>query len=175
MAHRGQVIDDGTLRLELTATAADTDGRLHEMRARYAPGSPMPPAHLHPAQQERFTVTAGRLRFDIDGATHWVGVGEEIIVPPGAVHQVSNPHEEPAEVIWQTTPALRTGEFLEAVSAARAEGGLLRLLAVVADHDDVYRLAVRPRWLTGALVRVVGGLAARRSRPSPPPARAARG
>jgi mannose-6-phosphate isomerase-like protein (cupin superfamily) len=163
-ARAGQVVEDGTLRLEYTATAAETGGALHEMRARYAPGSAYPPAHLHPAQEERFVVEQGRLLFDVDGRERSVVVGEEIVIPRGAVHRVRNDGTEPAVAIWQTRPALRTGEFLARATEARTTGDLLELAAVVEAHADVYRLAVRPRRLSAGAVRVLAAVARLRAR-----------
>jgi mannose-6-phosphate isomerase-like protein (cupin superfamily) len=144
MACSHTVLDSGTVRLEFTTTAADSDGALHEMRATYAPGSPMPPAHLHPAQTERFELHEGSLTFLIDGVETVVAAGEVVEVPPGAVHQVHNPGTVPAVVTWQTRPALRSGEFLLAIHAARESGDVARLLAVVEEYDDVFRLAPQP-------------------------------
>jgi quercetin dioxygenase-like cupin family protein len=143
MAHAGQVFDDGAVRLEVLVTGADSDGALHEMRATYRAGCPFPPAHLHPAQDERFEVLEGRLLFLVDGTEHVVGAGETIAILRGRVHQARNPFDEPAVALWQTRPALRSSEFFEAVAAAR-EQGLEQLLAVVAEYADVFELAVQP-------------------------------
>jgi mannose-6-phosphate isomerase-like protein (cupin superfamily) len=156
--HRGQVIEDDTLRLEFTVTAAETAGQLHEMWARYAPESPYPPAHHHPGQRERFIIEEGQLLFDVDGDERLVGPGEEIVIPAGAVHRVRNPGADPAVAVWQTRPALRTGEFLLEVTAAMREGGVLRLAAVVDEYGDVYRLATRPRRVSSGAVRTLAGL-----------------
>ena len=138
------VLDSGTVRLEFLITAADSDGALHQMRATYAPGSPKPPAHLHPAQDERFEVHEGALEFLVDGVVQRVAAGQALDVPRGAVHQVHNPGDVPAVVAWSTRPALRTGEFLCAVHEARESGDLTRLLAVVEEHADVFVLAPQP-------------------------------
>jgi mannose-6-phosphate isomerase-like protein (cupin superfamily) len=143
-AVRGTVIDSGTVRMEFTTTAADSDGALHEMRVTYVPHSPLPPAHLHPAQTERFEVHSGELSFLIDGVQTLVTAGEVVEVPPGAVHQVENPGDVPAVATWQTRPALRSGEFHCAIAAARDSGELSRLLAVVQEYSDVFALAPQP-------------------------------
>jgi mannose-6-phosphate isomerase-like protein (cupin superfamily) len=61
------------------------------MRATYIPDSPLPPAHLHPNQDEHFEVLEGTLRFLIDDTEHIVPAGQAIDVPRGSVHQVHNP------------------------------------------------------------------------------------
>jgi quercetin dioxygenase-like cupin family protein len=138
------VLDSGAVRMEFTTTAAESDGALHEMRVTYAPGSPQPPAHLHPSQAERFEVHEGSLAFLVDGAPRTVCAGETIDVPPGAVHQVQNTGEVLAVATWQTRPALRTGEFHCAVAAARESGDVQALLAVVQEYDDVFVMAAQP-------------------------------
>ncbi|TAL25766.1 MAG: cupin domain-containing protein [Frankiales bacterium] len=134
------VLDSGTVRLEFTTTTPE----LHEMRATYAPWSPLPPAHLHPAQTERFAVHEGELLFLVDGVESTVGAGEVIEVPPGAVHQVCNPGDVPAVATWQTRPALRSAEFHCAIAAARESGDLAQLLGVVEEYSDVFVLAPQP-------------------------------
>ena len=138
--HTATVLNSGTVRLEFTTSTED----LHEMRATYAPHSPLPPAHLHPAQTERFTVHEGELHFLVDGVETAVTAGETIEVPPGAVHQVQNPGEVPAVATWQTRPALRTGEFHCAIAAARDSGDVAQLLAVVQEYSDVFVMAPPP-------------------------------
>ena len=43
------------------------------------------PSHYHPAQEERFEVLAGRVRFDVDGRRIEGGPGMRVIAPAGAV------------------------------------------------------------------------------------------
>ena len=143
-AVRGTVIESGTVRMEFTTTAAESDGALHEMRVTYAPHSPRPPAHLHPSQAERFAVHSGELSFLVDGVATTVRAGEAIDVPPGAVHQVENAGDVPAEATWQTRPALRSGEFHCAIHAARESGDTTALLRAVEEYSDVFRLAPQP-------------------------------
>ena len=141
---RGTVIDDGAVRLEFLRTHADTDGAHHEMRATYRPGSPFPPAHLHPRQDECFEVREGALLFVIDGAHQRVAAGETIDVPRGSVHQARNDGDVPAVAIWRTSPARRTAEFFLAAAAARQRDDLEALLAVLEEFRDVFVLAEQP-------------------------------
>jgi mannose-6-phosphate isomerase-like protein (cupin superfamily) len=141
---KGDVYDDGKVKLEVLTTAAESDGELHEMRATYAAGSPLPPAHLHPAQDERFEVLEGALTFVLDGQERVVAAGEGVDVPRGTVHQVRNAGEVPAVTIWQTRPALRTGEFHAALHAASAAEDWDGLLATLRDHGDVFRMVPDP-------------------------------
>lgn len=159
MVRRGVVLDDGRLRVEYLQTTAETDGALHEMRARYAARSPWPPAHHHPAQDERFQVEQGRLHFRVDGRQHLVEAGGELIIPRGAVHQVRNAGEVAAVAVWQTRPALRTGEFLQAIHAARTGGNLLDVAATVRAFGDVFCLDVAPRPAVDAAIAALAAAA----------------
>lgn len=140
MTTQQTVLDSGGVRMEFTTTTPE----LHEMRVTYRPGSPLPPAHLHPAQSERFDVHEGALVFVVDGVEHTVRAGGSIDLPPGAVHQAHNPGEVPAVATWQTRPALRTADFHCAIAEARDSGDLGRLLAVVEEYSDVFVLAPQP-------------------------------
>jgi mannose-6-phosphate isomerase-like protein (cupin superfamily) len=135
------VLDDGNLRLEFTITGEDSQGQLHEMRATYRPGSPLPPAHLHPQQSEHFSVLEGEMWCLVDGVESTVRAGESIDIPAGSVHQMRNPGAVSAVVTWQTRPALRTAEFHERIAEARRAGDLSAVLAVVDEFADVFVMA----------------------------------
>ncbi|WP_158544813.1 cupin domain-containing protein [Blastococcus sp. TF02-09] len=135
------VLDDGNLRLEFTITGEDSQGRLHEMRATYRPGSTLPIAHLHPNQTEHFTVEKGQMWCRVDGVETVLRAGDTLDVPAGSVHQMRNPGVEDAVVTWQTRPALRTGEFHRRLADARRTGDIAAVLEVVAEYADVFVVA----------------------------------
>ena len=140
MVHAGQLVRTVTSTLEYLATRHETAGARHEMRVTYDPGAPAPPAHLHPHQTEQFTVEEGELLFLVAGEERHVSAGATITVPAGTIHTVSNPDKERRAVArWVTRPALRTGEFFEELAAAGDDTP--RLLAVLAEHSDEFRLA----------------------------------
>ena len=72
------------------------------MEGRYAPGGRPPPAHYHPAQEEHFEVLEGALRVRLDGEERDLRQGETVDIPRGMKHQMWNPNDEPARVLWQT-------------------------------------------------------------------------
>jgi mannose-6-phosphate isomerase-like protein (cupin superfamily) len=130
--------------------------------ATYGPGGKPPPKHHHPSQDEHFTVASGRLSFRVGSDERVLGAGEEIDVPAKAVHQVWNPHGEPATVTWVTSPAGRTEAWFRAVDTLnrrQAKGkspGLLDFAPLLSDYRDTFRLAVGPDALVAPLIFGLG-------------------
>lgn len=144
-----------TTRVWYLQTAADTGGELHEQRIEYLPGSPFPPFHFHPSQDEHFEIESGEMIFVVAGVESRVGPGESIDIPRGTHHKARNASEtEPAVARWETRPALRTGEFFTCM--AKLEGqGTIPLAAAVHSYRDVYRMP----GLQGLAVPVIARLA----------------
>jgi mannose-6-phosphate isomerase-like protein (cupin superfamily) len=93
------------------ATAASTGGAYVEVEQTYRPRSPRPPLHLHPNQDEHFTVLRGRLRAVVDGVQSELHSGDELVVPRGVPHRMWADAEEPTVTLWRTSPALRTDQL----------------------------------------------------------------
>jgi len=138
----GVVIEGEKLRMEFVVTSAESDGELHQMRVTYAPHSDLPPSHIHPAQDETFEILDGAVEFILDGVPSVHAAAATVEVPAGTVHQLHNISDEPATVLWSTRPALRTGEFFLALH--EAAGDIERVVAVIAEYDDVFCLADHP-------------------------------
>src|SRR3954469_12903965 len=140
MAHAGQELQapDGYV-LRLVATAAETGGELLEMEARYSGEGALPPEHLHPSQDERFTVLEGTVRVIAAGEERRYGAGESFGVAAGTPHQMTA--VEPARVRWEVRPALRTAEFFERLYAGPAPGqdGAAFGAALLEDFADEIR------------------------------------
>jgi mannose-6-phosphate isomerase-like protein (cupin superfamily) len=135
----------------------------------YGPGGSPPPPHRHPAQDERFTVLEGEVTARLAGEQRVAGAGEVLEVPRGLAHQFWNAGAVPARLRWETRPAGRTLEWFRALDAAtRAAGGgrpSPRVLAgLLAEYDDVFRLAVPGEPVVRALLRVVATVAGHRGR-----------
>jgi hypothetical protein len=101
------------------------------------------------------------MKFNIDGDEQVVRAGEEIEVGVGVVHQVWNPHAEPATVAWETIPAGRTESWFRALDALnrRAGGktpGPLDFAPVVSAYRDTFRLAVGPDIVVGPALAALG-------------------
>jgi mannose-6-phosphate isomerase-like protein (cupin superfamily) len=143
-----------TLKITPTESVAirRSSPELLEVEATYAPAGEAPPKHLHPAQDERFEVLAGRLQVRVDGEERELGEGDVIEIPRGAVHQMWNPGNEPARALWQTRPAGRTEQWFTAIDALHREGrvrsngmpGPLAFAVLLTEYRDVFRLAAGP-------------------------------
>jgi quercetin dioxygenase-like cupin family protein len=107
--------------IEFIATAEDSDGQHVRFRWRSAPGSVIP-EHVHPRQEERFTILAGEARFTLDGQEHLARAGETVVIPAGAPHSVGNPGPAEIDGIVERRPALLAKELHEAFAGLVADG-----------------------------------------------------
>jgi quercetin dioxygenase-like cupin family protein len=128
MAFSGQVLDNPTSgeRFIFQQTTGDTDGRLLAFDLVLAPDGQVPGGHVHPAQEERFQVLAGAVRFRKGRRSVLATPGDELIVPPGTYHRFANPGDEPAVVRVQVQPALAMERLYETVVALARDGRTLR-------------------------------------------------
>jgi len=108
--------------IEYTVTGADSDGELVRFNWRSVPGGVVT-EHVHPRQQESFTILAGEARFTVDGVPCTVGAGETIVVQAGVRHSEGNPGPGEIEGVVELRPALRTKELHEAFAGLVADGG----------------------------------------------------
>jgi quercetin dioxygenase-like cupin family protein len=107
--------------IQYTAIVGDSDGQVVRFTWRSMPGGVIP-EHIHPRQQEQFTILAGQARFTLNGQEHLAGAGETIVVPAGVPHSVANPGPAEIDGIVQRRPALQAKEFHEAVAGLAADG-----------------------------------------------------
>jgi quercetin dioxygenase-like cupin family protein len=132
--------------------AHDTGGALLQADLFALPnGSPAAP-HLHPSQEERFEVVAGRLKVSIDGVERIIGPGDVAVVPPGIAHTWWNIGDDEAQVLVDLRPALRSEMFFETLFGLAADGkvarnglpGPLQLASSATEFSDEVRLARPP-------------------------------
>jgi mannose-6-phosphate isomerase-like protein (cupin superfamily) len=130
-----------TARVWHLRTGATSGGEVHEQRVEYVGGSPFPPEHYHPAQDEHFEVERGVMLFVIDGDERVVPAGATIDIPRGTPHRARNASRtEPALVRWETRPALRTTEFFTTAARLGDGGGVLDQALLAHEFRDVFRL-----------------------------------
>jgi quercetin dioxygenase-like cupin family protein len=69
-------------------TGADTQGRLLVIDMEVAPGggAKAAPVHIHPHEEERFTITQGTMKVLLNGRESIHGVGDKIVIPAGDPH-----------------------------------------------------------------------------------------
>jgi mannose-6-phosphate isomerase-like protein (cupin superfamily) len=150
----GATFETATSRVWFLQTAETTGGAVHEQRVEYLPGSPFPPAHLHPAQDEHFEVESGRMLFVVDGVEHEVLAGSSIDIPRGTPHRARNASDErPAVVRWETRPALRTTAFFATVGRLGDRMGTLDAALLADGFRDVFRPTGATRFLVPVVAR----------------------
>jgi quercetin dioxygenase-like cupin family protein len=118
----GQVIDNPISgeRIVIRQSGAETDGRLLAFDLFLPPGAHVPATHAHPVQEERFTVVAGQMRFQIGRRCTLVGPGQTLVVEPGTAHWFGNVGPDTAVAHVEIRPALRMEELLERSGAIGA-------------------------------------------------------
>jgi quercetin dioxygenase-like cupin family protein len=104
-----------------TAIGEDNDGQLVRFNWRSVPSGVIP-EHIHPRQEERFTILAGQAHFTLNGEKHVAGPGQTIVVPAGVPHSVANPGPAQIDGIVKRRPALQAKEFHEAVAGLAGDG-----------------------------------------------------
>jgi quercetin dioxygenase-like cupin family protein len=104
-----------------TAIAEDSGGQLVRFSWRSVPGGVIT-EHIHPHQEERFTILAGQARFTLAGEELVAGAGETVIVPVGVPHFEGNPGPAEIDGIVELRPALHTKEWHEALAGLAADG-----------------------------------------------------
>ena len=157
-------------------TVRESTPEVLEVEALYAPGGEPPPAHYHPAHEERFEVLEGSVHARVDGGERVLRQGDTLTMPRRAVHQMWNPGSEPARVSWKSLPRGRTYEWFAAIDSLQRQGrvrknglpGPLAIAVLLTEYRDVIRPAVKPRPLVmAALVplALIGRLRGYRAKP----------
>jgi mannose-6-phosphate isomerase-like protein (cupin superfamily) len=107
--------------IEYTALAEESDGAHLRFNWRSVPGGVIT-EHIHPYQEERFTIKEGEAHFTLNGRQLVARAGETIVVPPGAPHSEGNTGSVDIEGMVELRPALRTKEFHEALAGLVNDG-----------------------------------------------------
>ena len=90
------------------------------------PGGALP-EHLHPRQEERWSVVEGEVTFGLDGRKRTLHPADgEVVVAPGMRHSLSNDSGAEAHLRCLAIPALGLEAFLTESAAAAREGLFMR-------------------------------------------------
>ena len=127
--------------------SGETGGELLQLRWAARPGARVG-EHVHPLQEDRFTVLEGTLTVSIDGTLRRCSPGEAVAVPAGARHHFANEGEEPVVATLELRPALRMEQVFEALAGLAREGrarddGLPRNLLDLAVFAHEFRDEIR--------------------------------
>jgi len=123
-AGAGRVIENPASgeRIVIRESGAETGGRLLAFDLFLPPGGHVPARHVHPVQEERFTMIAGRMRFRLGRRSVVAGPGETVVVPAGRAHWFGNAGAGTAQARVEVRPALRMEEFLAETEAIGRAG-----------------------------------------------------
>jgi quercetin dioxygenase-like cupin family protein len=172
MAYSGQIITNPVSGEQITflQTGADTGGELLEFELSLTPDGHVPGAHVHPAQEERFHVLGGVMKFRRGWRRVVAGPGETVVVPAGTVHRFANAGDGVARCRVEVVPALDMEQLLETTVELAIEGNVTRkgmprplhLALFVARFRHEVRAPFPPAWMVRALMAPLAALARRR-------------
>jgi quercetin dioxygenase-like cupin family protein len=126
-AEPGRVIDNPISgeRIVIRESGAQTGGRLFSFDLFLPPGAHVPARHVHPIQEEQFTVIAGQMRFRLGRRTILANPGDTVRVPAGTAHWFGNVGAGVAHAFVEARPALRMEEAFEAAATMDTAGCVL--------------------------------------------------
>jgi quercetin dioxygenase-like cupin family protein len=144
--HIRRVVQDGVPRLELKGTLP--------------PRQQGPPLHVHVAEDEEGTVTAGTLSAELDGKTVRLRTGERAAFPKGSAHRWWNDGDELLAFEGWATPVVDLDVYLAAIFDILNSGPANRppmfyMAHLVWRHRKTQRVLLAPRWLQAVLLPVV--------------------
>jgi quercetin dioxygenase-like cupin family protein len=173
----GRVIDNAISgeRIVIRKSGAQTGGRVLAFDLFLPPGGHVPARHVHPVQEERFTVVAGRMRFRLGRRTIVASAGETVRVPPGTPHWFGNDGVDVALARVSVRPALRMEELLHRTGLLGVEGHLpgthmprlSDLALVLLEFQRELAVPNVPAFLVRAVMAPLAWRARRRATPVP--------
>ena len=107
--------------IEFTAAAAERGEDIVRFNWRSLPGGAIT-EHVHPHQEECFTITAGEAHFTLDGAERVLAAGQTLVVPRGVRHSERNVGSIQIEGVVELRPALHSKQMHEAFAGLVADG-----------------------------------------------------
>lgn len=161
MAKSGDMLEHPVTgeRIVWRKVARDTSGEHLEADLYVAPTGFVAAQHVHPGQEERFEVLAGKLRLRVDGTERVLEAGASHVVERGRPHVWWCAGDEELHVRVELRPALRTEMFFETFFGLARDGktnrkglpNLLQMAVVMREYDDEIRLARPPYLIQKAL------------------------
>lgn len=111
-------------RIVIRVSGEQTAGKLLIFDLYLPPGAHVPARHVHPSQEERFTVVSGQLRFRLGRLGRraiLAGPGTTMCIPAGTAHWFGNPGTHRSHARVEVRPALRMQELFETTEAIGRE------------------------------------------------------
>jgi quercetin dioxygenase-like cupin family protein len=157
-------------RIVIRLSGTETAGRLLCFDLYLPPGGHVPASHVHPGQEERFTVMSGRMRFRLGRRTIVASPGQTVVIAAGRAHWFGNGGAGIARARVEVRPALRMEELFEATEAMGLAGRLpgtrlprLRdLAAVLLEFQAELAVPMVPAFLVRAALYPAAWLGRRR-------------
>jgi mannose-6-phosphate isomerase-like protein (cupin superfamily) len=145
----------------------EPDGDDLWVETRLEPGGALPP-HLHPRQEEHWSVLEGTVRFQLGSEKRVIGPADgTIVVVPGVKHGLESTGAE-AHLRCHVVPALELEEFLTESAAAAREGLFMRggiprglrgarwAASFLKKHRDDVVMTFPPRFVQSAMIALLG-------------------
>ena len=162
-------------RVVIRVSGAQTGGELLIFDLYLPPGAHVPARHVHPVQEEQFTVLAGQMRFRVGRLGRrsiLAHPGETVRVQAGTAHWFGNPGSQTSHARVEVRPALRMEELFEtteAIGQADRGGGtrpprLTDLAHVVLEFQREVAVPHVPAFLVNVLLAPLAWLGRRRVR-----------
>jgi UDP-N-acetylglucosamine:LPS N-acetylglucosamine transferase/quercetin dioxygenase-like cupin family protein len=105
-------------RIIIRQSGEQTAGQLLTFDHFMPPSGHVPARHVHPNQEERFTIIEGQMRFRLGWRRSFIAnPGDTVVVPPGTAHWFGNAGEGVSHARVEVRPALRLQEVFERSAA----------------------------------------------------------
>jgi quercetin dioxygenase-like cupin family protein len=151
-----------------TRYAFQRDGENLVVDAWLEPGGALPP-HLHPNQEERWSVVEGEVRFQLGGDKRVLRPEDgEVVVRRGTKHGLTSSSDREVHLRCRVIPARSLQSFLEDSAAAAREGLFMRggipkslrgarwAARFLKQHRDDVVMTFPPRFVQSAMIALLG-------------------
>lgn len=156
MIHKGDTIVNVRTGQKMTflATWAETNGTHLKIDCVSPASSEREKSHVHPYQENRFTIVKGGLHFTINGKDQLANVGDVISIPKNVPHSFYNSGNTDAHYIQEFFPALKIDRLFETFFVLAREGKLnksgtpniLRTALILLNFEKEIRVT-QPNWI----------------------------